>query len=389
MPGLYEFNEDPEISVRSYSALVSSKHRNPDTHMDILAYSVMGMAKLLDLEPQAGINSYTVLASIRADHKPFGGFYTAEETPGSEEPSVIYSDLFFPKCITYGSSGVPKYVTEKTEVDSGAEQRNQRRAYPRHSYNILMENMNSEDISEIMNLWHVCAGDFIGFMFLDPMDHTSANNEACLTGEEINATDQLVASALGVKAEYPLFKYYESGIRQRKRRIRYPDLDTLVVAVNGYEIPDFEYDTSDCVLRFVKPIPTMTADLERDSSGLITGADFSALSVGSLVYMTGWGTSAYNAPEGGNPARVTYADGNSLRVERFNGTNYGSATLSTTTVTIKSALPPTGSEITAGFYFYVPVRFDDGDNMSSELQSGMRDSAVATFDNITLREIFE
>jgi hypothetical protein len=58
-------------------------------------------------------------------------------------------------------------------------------------------------------------------------------------------------------------------------------------------------------------------------------------------------------------------------------------------VTIKSALPPAGGTITWGGYFYVPVRFDAGDNAESEITYGMRESAFANFDQIRLKEVLE
>lgn len=329
-----------------------------------------------------------VQVAVRANHKPTGGFYSIAATPGSEDTQVIYYDLIFPRCIAYGSTGSPRYVTEKVEVDSGAEQRNQRRVYPRHEYKIEMENVPANEIAEIMNLWHVCAGDHIGFLFLDPMDHTSANTDDSLSGTDVAMTDQLVAVAVGTQSDYPLYKYYSAGGHDMRRRIRYPDPETLVVAVDGYEITSWLYSYDDCLLRFQTPV-TLTASLSRTSGGVISGADFSALSPGDLVYIQGWSTGSYNANPGSDPARVVSADSVSLVVQRYNGTAYGNAVFTGQNVTITSALPPTGAEITAGFYFYVPVRFEDGDNMESEIKSGMRESAFADFGSISLREIFE
>ncbi len=333
--------------------------------------------------------SVRVQVAVRADHKPTGGFYSIAATPGSEDTQVIYYDLFFPKCIAYGSTGSPNYITEKVEVDSGAEQRNQRRVYPRHEYNIEMENLPANEISEIMNLWHVCAGDHIGFLFLDPMDHTSSNTVDSLSGTDVLMTDQLVAVAVGTQTDYPLYKYYKAGAHDMRRRIQYPDMDTLVVAVDGFAITSWLYSYDDCLLRFTKPVTTLTASMSRTSGGVISGANYSALSPGDLVYVTGWSNASYNAAPGGDPARVVSATSSTLVLQRYNGSAYGNAVLTGETVTIQSALPPTGAEITAGFYFYVPVRFDDGDNMENEIKSGMRESAFADFSRITLREIFE
>lgn len=334
------------------------------------------------------IISVRVQVAVRANHKPTGGFYSIAATPGSEDTQVIYYDLIFPRCIAYGSTGSPRYVTEKVEVDSGAEQRNQRRVYPRHEYKIEMENVPANEIAEIMNLWHVCAGDHIGFLFLDPMDHTSANTDDSLSGTDVSMTDQLVAVAVGTQSDYPLYKYYSAGGHDMRRRIRYPDPETLVVAVDGFEITNWSYSYDDGMLRFGSGLE-ISGTFSRSAGRVISGGDFSALSPGDLVYISGWPSGAYNALPGSDPARVVSADSVSLVVERFNGSNYGSAVYVNQAVTITTALPPTGAEITAGFYFYVPVRFEDGDNMESEIKSGMRESAFADFGSISLREIFE
>lgn len=376
----------PELEVLSHHTMLSADHPRPSQFAQVYSMRVQ-LASGLERTPLE-VLSVRVQLAVRADHKPNGGFYSIAATPGSEDTQVIYSDLIFPLCFAYGSTGSPNYVTEKVEVDSGAEQRNQRRMYPRHEYNISMENIDATEISEIMNLWHVCAGDHIGFMFQDPMDHTSNNTTDALSGTDVTALDQLVAVAVGSQSEYPLYKYYKAGNHDMRRRIRYPQPDTLVVAVDGFEITSWQYDNNLCVLRFLTPV-NLTASLSRSSGGVISGANFSALRPGDLVYVSGWSNAAYNALPGGDPARVVSATNTTLTLQRFDGTAYGSAALGPSNVTITSALPPTGAEITAGFYFYVPVRFADGDNMESEIKGGLRESAIADFGNITLREIFE
>lgn len=375
----------PELEVNAQK-VVAMADQPREAAADVLSMKIQ-VATGLPRTP-LDVISMRVQVAVRANHRPTGGFYSIAATPGSEDNQVIYHDLIFPRCIAYGSTGSPKYVTEKVEVDSGAEQRNQRRAYPRHEFKIEMENVPANEIAEIMNLWHVCAGDHIAFLFLDPMDHTSANNTDSLTGTDVSMTDQFVAVAGGTQAEYPLFKYYTAGTHDMRRRIRYPDRDTLVVAVDGREITSWEYSYDDAVLRFKTPA-AITAPMSRSAGGVISGADFSALQPGDLVYIQGWSNSAYNANPGSDPARVVSADNVSLVVERYNGSQYGTDFFTNENVTITSALPPTGAEITAGFYFYVPVRFDNGDNMESEIKSGMRESAFADFGQITLREVFE
>lgn len=381
----YSPNPVPEMNVRAYGVQISANQPRFD---EALIHAMQVQVATIPPRIPAEVFSHMVYVAVRADHRPGGGYYPISSTDGSEDDQVLYYDLIFPKCIAYGSTGSPKYVTEKVEVDSGAEQRNQRRAYPRHEYKIEMENVPANEVSEIMNLWHVCAGDHIGFLFLDPMDHTSANSDAALSGEEVSNTDQFVGAGVGSKSEYQLFKEYKSGPHNRRRRIRYPDVGTLTVAVDGRDIGNWEYDLDNCVLRFRNTL-SVSGVISRTNTGIMSGADFSGFAPGDLVYVEGYSSDAYNALPGGDPARVVSADDTTLVVQRYNGTAYGVGVYVDQDITITHALPPTGSEITAGFYFYVPVRFDDGDNMESEIKSGMRDSVFADFTQITLREVFE
>jgi hypothetical protein len=252
-----------------------------------------------------------------------------------------------------------------------------------------MKSLNASEVSEIMNLWHVCAGDFIGFLFMDPMDHTSSNTVDALSGDTVAITDQLVASAIGTQSEYDLWKYYQSGGRTTRRRIWYPDLTTLQIAVDGFKIDSWDYSYATHKLSFLQAFPGHHGSITRASDGSITGADFSLLKVGDLVYISNVVNSAYNAAPGGDPARVILANSTTLKVQKYNGTSYGSAAFTDSSVDIVQALPPTGADITAGFWFYVPVRFGDGNDMNSEIKAGLRDSVFADFTDITLREIAE
>lgn len=360
---------------------------------DVRVQSIAAQA-LVGQEATLAVLNIAAQVAIRADHRPGGGRYSIAHTPFTEDTRMLFHDLIFPECIAYGSTGVPRYETTKTEVDSGAEQRNSRSEYPRHEYNIAIENMNAQEIAQVMNLWHVCAGDFIGFLFMDPLDHTSAMPEdGPISAMDVSATDQFVASALGTKSSYELFKTYKQGIHEKVRRILYPKKDTLVVAIDGKEHRSWAYSYDTHKLTFLNSLAPTTAALTM-TNGLIEGMDFGDIKEGDLVYITGWDSGGYSISQGGDPARVTTTvnDGSGnivgITLETYAGnaiTNNGNGAA----VTIQTALPPTGAEITAGFYFYVPVRFENGDNAEVEVKSGMYDSAFADFNQIRLREIYE
>jgi len=344
-----------------------------------------------DFQPNSNLMAVGLQYALRRDHKSDGTAYHPAQTPDAEEPDVIYTDIIFPECIAYGSTGSPNYVTDKTEVESGAESRNARQEYPRHTYNIELQDIPANEQSQIMNIWHVCSGAMAGFLFLDPMDHTSSNTATALSGSDVLGTDQVVASAVGSVTTYPLFKYYEYASHMKERRIRYPKPDTLIVAVDGVNVLNWTYSYVNHRIEFTQA-DEITATLSRDgSTQIITGAggEFSDLQENDLVYVIGWSNGSYNRAMGGEPARVRSVDDDNLVLERYSGDLFGGATFTDEEITITPTTPHTGAAITAGYYFYVPVRFDGDDNMEGEIGSGMRESSYTTFGNITLRELFE
>lgn len=353
-----------------------------------------GLQVLYPHVPLLNFYSLGAVISFRADQHPNGGYANPATFSDAEEEDVIYTDVIFPECISYGSTGVPRYLTDKAEVLSGDEQRQTRWKYPRHEYSINMENLPAAEIAEVMNIWHIVSGDFAGFLFLDPLDHTSGNTSTNFSPSVVTMTDQEVAVANAALTEYPLYKYYTHNNRQKQRRILHPKLDTLRIAVDGFETFQWEYDSTQGVLRFLKRIADGTAITATKAAGILssTGAPFANFEIGDLIFVDGFVNDSVNQTTGG-PHRVRLKiDDDTLELERFNGNDWfagGTGDEVDAAITITSALPPTGELITAGFYFYVPVRFDDGDNAMSEIVAGMRESAYATFGDIKLKEIFE
>ena len=112
--------------------------------------------------------------------------------------------------------------------------------------------------------------------------------------------------------------------------------------------------------------------------------------VGDLFWIDGFASGLINVPSG-NPLRVvTVTSSTEIVVETYSGGNWASGSdEASVAVTISGAPLPSGAVVSAGFWFYVPVRFDDGDNAMSEITAGWRESAYANFNDIKLREVFE
>jgi uncharacterized protein (TIGR02217 family) len=325
---------------------------------------------------------------FRADRAPNGGRQSIAATEGTEDTDMVYTDLIFPECITYGSTGVPTYETYKSEVDSGAEQRQQRWKYPKHEYNIKMDNLPANEIAQVMRIWHVVSGDFAAFLFMDPLDNTSAESDAGMSLTNVTMLDQQIAVAVGAQASYPLYKYYTYGAYQKQRRIRYPDVSTLVLAVDGFQVFNWSYNMATCQIDFSLGRPATTNTFTKTGNNLIT-SNTAGFNVGDLVYITGFANTANNAPQSGAPLRIAaISPAHYLTLQKYDGTAWGGVD-ETHSITLTPTLPPVGALITAGYYFYVPVRFKDGTVLPSEITAGMRDSAVANFNSIVLVEVFE
>jgi uncharacterized protein (TIGR02217 family) len=228
------------------------------------------------------VHSLGAHVAVRADPDPSGGGLAAPAySDQTEDSDVIYTDIIFPECIAYGSTGVPRYMTDKVEVYSGAEQRNARWEFPKHEYAVKLENIPADEISEIMRIWHVCSGDHAAFLFMDPLDHTTNISDTVLAGDEVTPFDQVVGTAIGGQATYQLFKFYDKASRSKRRRIKYPKLDTLRVAVGGVEVFNFDYDYDTGLLTFNQAIGSQTATVAI-SGGVFTGFTVGSLQVGDL-----------------------------------------------------------------------------------------------------------
>jgi uncharacterized protein (TIGR02217 family) len=342
----------------------------------------------------ANLHSISAEVLMRADMDPItGGILLTDTAPNAEDSDMVYTDIIFPRCLSYGSTGNPHYETEKVEVASGMEARQSRWRYPKHEYNINMENLEAPDVAEIMRIWHVCSGDAMAFLFMDPLDNTSADTDDGMSLKDVSATDQFVASAVGTVSAYPLYKSYKQSSRTKTRRIKYPMEGTLIVAVDGFTVTNWNYNYTSCMLNFTKATGDITADLALTGNTLSCqpGAlAFASLNVNDLFYMTGFTLHASNNVEpGAMPLRVVSTTDTTLVFEKYDQTAWTVADELEQPITLTQTLPPTGAAITAGFYFYVPVRFSDGDNATSEIKAGLRDSVQADFTNITLKEVFD
>jgi uncharacterized protein (TIGR02217 family) len=339
-------------------------------------------------DPPHTLNTYSFVAQVmfRADLDPETSSYVNVGRMDIEEEDVIYYDIVFPECISYGSTGVPRYETEKAEVLSGDEQRQTRWAYPKHEYSINMENLPANELSEIMNIWHVVRGDYIGFMFMDPLDHTSNNTPMGLSGTEVSGSDQFVAIAVGGVTDYEIKKEYRINNRIVQRLIKFPKQGTLLIEVDGRPSTQWTYNYDRCKLEW-DVSQGATENVSVNAGTYVNTGGWDNLQVGDLVRFTGFANAVNNTVD--TPRRVVDVNGSILTVENYNGSTPSLVNEPSTAINWQQSTPPTGAVIRSGYYFYVPVRFDGGADAVAEITAGLRETSWTSLGDIKLKEIFE
>ena len=256
----------------------------------------------------------------------------------------------FPAAIRYGSDGGPGYRTDIVEMDSGAEQRNRKWAYPRYRVNANVVRAQS-DLEALIAFFHVAAGRANGFRFRDEYDYKS-----CAMSATPAPTDQNIGTGDGATTAFQLRKGYTQGSTTQWRLIRKPVEGTVSVAVSGVTEPArWSVDATTGIVTFSADVSD-TVTGAADAGGGITRITTSAnhgLGAGDTVYLSGFtgDWSALNstrfaivAVPAGNQFDITY-DSSAFAAYSGNGGQV-------------NTLPQSGEVVTAGFEFDIPMRFD-------------------------------
>lgn len=166
---------------------------------------------------------------------------------------AVFTDVFFPECLSYGSEFKPTYETLKVDMLSGAEQRSSRTPYVKNKYSIDIQYMRTDEIKDVLSIFHVCSGDLHGFLFKDPTDFASRVGDTWVSEDAITMLDQPLGIYDAGTTFYELTKRYAIASRSKLRRIRYPDTSTLVVAANGTLVADATWDAAEQAVTFPTP----------------------------------------------------------------------------------------------------------------------------------------
>jgi uncharacterized protein (TIGR02217 family) len=219
------FNDNLRISVRDSNTTTHKALDVLSLHLEALTYPDTSTPISLTFHSGDGIDDV---------YEPPLDEYRDED--------MIFTDVIFPACLGYGSTFGPSYTTTKIEVLSGAEQRNARHEYPRHRYRIDIQNYPAPDLMEIYKIFHIVSGSYSGFLFFDPADNTSKIGSEWLSEDAITNLDQTVATYASGTPSFELHKIYTLGNRSKRRRIKYPKVDTILVAIDGVATSAWTWD---------------------------------------------------------------------------------------------------------------------------------------------------
>ena len=161
-----------------------------------------------------------------------------------------FHEVLFPKEISYGSAGGPKFKTTIFASDSGYEQRNIEWSEVRAEYDVSHGIKSREQMEEIREFFMARRGRAYGFRFLDYADYRLSN--------------QVIGVGDGVQTEFQLIKTYrsqqtESGSDERyDRTITKPVWDTVSGVQAGATVltapADYSVDYDSGVITLTSPL---------------------------------------------------------------------------------------------------------------------------------------
>jgi uncharacterized protein (TIGR02217 family) len=275
----------------------------------------------------------------------------------------------FPYDISYNSIGATKFSTDVIVVDSGDDQRLQKWLQPLMEYDIAYGVRTMEQLQGLIAFFRAMRGRLYGFLYDDPMDNTStiATRTEARSAPAATPTDQIIGMGDGQTKTFQLVKTYRTpkGTVSFVRPIMKPKPDTVRVAINGAEVQNFNVDYTQGLITFTSPLtlnylPTLSLSASAPGTVIVAGSAgcFATLQVGQRLIMYGWLNAVNNTSEG-QVVVVTAKSGDSNQITLSVPVGVGETESNRPGVHMYvHPAPPNGVSITAGYGFFVPVRFD-------------------------------
>ena len=120
-----------------------------------------------------------------------------------------FHDVRFPLAVSLGAGGGPERQTTITPLANGSEHRNRAHRHSRRRWDAGLGLKSPEDVQTLLAFWEARGGEWAGFRFRDPLDH-SARRELLGVGD-------------GERVRFPLRKSYGDGAGRYVRPLRFAE----------------------------------------------------------------------------------------------------------------------------------------------------------------------
>ena len=151
-----------------------------------------------------------------------------EQGQVQEDEMHSFDDVIFPIIIGQQASVSAEFSTNIVTTISGHERRNSAWADARASYDVAPGVRSESELGELIAFFRARRGPAIGFRFRDPFDNSSNG----MTGTP-QSIDQAIGVGDNLRTVFPLVKIYGDSASAQRRNITRPDVDSIVIALNG------------------------------------------------------------------------------------------------------------------------------------------------------------
>lgn len=131
----------------------------------------------------------------------------------------------------------PRWSTAITQVDSGAEQANQRWAHPLYRFTLPEAVRDHAVFEAVRDQWLAMHGPAHTWPFRDPLDFASQALSAPNVAPTVTMTDQVIGTGDGETTAFPLVKQYTRGSQTYSRLIHLPIVSTVLISINDVAQP--------------------------------------------------------------------------------------------------------------------------------------------------------
>lgn len=145
-----------------------------------------------------------------------------------------FEDVYLDPCVPgYPCISSPRWMTRIVQVDSGAEQVEQRWEHPLHRFTLPEAVRDMDTFNSVRDHWLVMRGPAKTWPWRDPLDFASVNLKMPNKAPTITNMDQQIGVGDGFTRSFQLVRTYTRGSATYTRRIVLPVVSSMLVSIDG------------------------------------------------------------------------------------------------------------------------------------------------------------